>query len=90
MLLRLPPWLRAAIITAGQTALAAIALWLLDLIMDIQDWVADPTNKVDLSGAGKAFLTIVLTFLAFVVTAAWRALKPPQNTYPETPTETVP
>lgn len=85
MLKALPTWLRAAVITAGQTAVAALLLVLLDVLFDVQDWVEDPTNPVDLSGAATAAGVVVITFLSGVVTAVVRAVKPPENTYPEPP-----
>jgi hypothetical protein len=86
VLAKLPPWLRAAVITAGQTAVGSLLLIGLSLLVDVNGWLADPTNPVDLSGPAKLALGVAVTFVSFVVTAAYRALRPPQNTYPEQPT----
>lgn len=81
----LPTWLRAAVITGGQALVGSALLWLLDLVLDVQSWVADPTNPVDISGAGKALVSILFTFVTFVVTAIYRSVKPVENSYPEQP-----
>jgi hypothetical protein len=85
MLANLPTWLRAAVITGTQAAVASLTLWLLDVIADVQGWVSDPTNPVDISGAGKALVSILFTAVTFIVTAVYRAWKPVENSYPEPP-----
>lgn len=87
MLARIPPWLRAALITSGQAAIGSLLLVLLSLVADVNDWLADPTNPVDLSGPAKLVMAAALTFVTGVVTAVYRYLRPPQNTYPEGPTK---
>jgi hypothetical protein len=87
MLSRIPPWLRAAIITGLQTLVGSLLLIVLSLILDVNDWLSDPTNPVDLSGPAKLALAAVVTFVSFIVTAVYRAIRPPQNTYPEAPTK---
>jgi hypothetical protein len=83
MLAKLPPWLRAAVITSGQTLVASLCIVVLALLLDLQDWVSDPTNPVDLSGAATAAVVAIVTFASGVVTAVWRALNPPAVTYPD-------
>lgn len=81
MLNTLPTWLRAAIITSGQAAAASILIALVDLLFDLQDWVSDPTNPVDVSGFGKLVIGAVITAATFIVTAVFRKIKPPDNSY---------
>jgi uncharacterized membrane protein (DUF485 family) len=85
MLKNLPTWLRAAVITGAQAAAASLLLLVLDLILDVQDWLSDPTNPVDVSGAGKAALGVLFTLITFVVTAVYRSVRPVENAYPEPP-----
>lgn len=82
-MLKLPTWLRAALITGGQTLAAAVLVVLLDLLFDVQDWVRDPTNPVDLSGAATAVLIALVTFLAGLVTAIYRYVRPVERSYPD-------
>jgi hypothetical protein len=86
MLSRIPPWLRAAIITGGQALLASLGLILVSLIADVNGWLSDPTNPVDISGPAKLAIAALFTFTTFLLTAVFRAWRPPQNTYPEPPT----
>lgn len=81
----LPTWLRAAIITAGQAAAAVILLAVIDLLFDVQDWVSDPTNPVDISGFGKVVIGALITAITFIVTAVIRKLKPPESSYTPPP-----
>lgn len=85
MLLKLPTWLRAAIITAIQAALGAFLLWLIDLGADVQDWVSDSSNPVDISGSGRALLGLLIGLCTGVVTGVYRAIRPVENDYPEPP-----
>lgn len=88
MLNRLPPWLRATVISALQALAAGLLMILLDLLADVQDWVRDPTNPVDLSGAGTAAVLALFSFCTAVVVAVHRGLlNPPQNAYPEPPSD---
>lgn len=86
MLKSLPTWLRAAVVTGAQAAAASLLLLFLDFLADVQGWIADPTNPVDLSGLGKAAIGVVFTLATFVVTAIVRVVRPAENTYPEAPT----
>lgn len=86
MLLKLPTWLRAAIITAVQALAGAALLWLIDLAADVQDWISDPANPVDISGAGRALIGLLIGLCTGIVTGVYRALRPVQNDYPELPT----
>lgn len=86
MLRRIPPWLRAAIITSAQVAAGYLLLIVLNLLFDISAWLSDPTNPVDLSTPAKLAVGVLITFITGVVTAVYRAIRPPQNTYPEMPT----
>lgn len=87
MLARIPPWLRAALITGGQALIGSLLLILVSLAADVNDWLSDPTNPVDISGPAKLAMAAAITFVTFLVTAVYRAIRPPQNTYPEPPTK---
>lgn len=80
---KLPTWLRAAVTTGLQTLAGLVLLGLLDLALDVQDWVADPTNPVDFSTFAKLVVAAVITFLSGLVTAVYRYLKPIETSYPE-------
>jgi hypothetical protein len=81
----LPTWLRAALITGAQALAASLLLILLNLVVDIQSWVSDRSNPVDLSGSAQAVAAAVMTFATFLVTAVYRSVKPVENSYPELP-----
>lgn len=83
MLKSLPTWLRATVITAGQSLLGGVLAVVLSLLLDVQQWVSDPTNPVDISGAGTAVILLLFTFCTAVVTAIMRKVKPVENSYPE-------
>lgn len=82
-MIRLPTWLRAAIITGLQALAGVVLLILADLLFDVQDWVADPTNPVDFSGPAKLVFAAVVSFLTGVVTAVYRYLHPVAKSYPD-------
>jgi hypothetical protein len=90
MLQRLPTWLRATVITSGQSLIGGVLAVVVSLLFDVQQWISDPTNRVDISGAGTAFVLLLFTFCTAVVTAIQRRLQPPENTYPEPPQPPAP
>lgn len=84
----LPTWLRAAVITAGQTFVGTFLVTLLGVLADVQEWLNDgPAPSLD--APAKAVLSAVVALAVGIVTAAYRALRPVQNTYPEPPTDPV-
>lgn len=87
MLSNIPPWLRAAIITSLQALVGSLLVIALSLVVDVNSWLSDPTNPVNLSGPAKLALAALMTAVTGVVTAIYRAWRPPQNTYPEMPTK---
>jgi hypothetical protein len=85
MLANLPTWLRAAVITSVQAFVGTFLVTLLGLLGDIQEWVEDSTNPVDLGVPAKAIGSAVVALAVGVVTAVFRAVKPVENSYPEPP-----
>ncbi len=80
---RLPTWLRAAINTSWQTFLGAFALLLLAALGDAQDWL-DTGAAVDVAFYGKALLSLVIAFVAGVITAVFRRVRPAEQAYIDT------
>lgn len=85
MLKRLPTWLRAAVISGVQALVAALAVIVLALLVDVQAWLSDPTDPVNFSGQAAAAGAALIAFVQGVVVAIHRAARPPENTYPEPP-----
>lgn len=82
-----PTWLRAAVTTGLQTLGGAVLAVVLGVLLDVQQWISDPTNPVDLSAAGAAIAGAFVAFCTALVTAVTRRINPPENSYPEPPTE---
>lgn len=89
MLSSLPTWLRAAVITSGQTFVGSFLVLLLGLLGDVQDWL-DGGAAPSLDVAAKALVSLLVAFGTGVITAGYRAVRPVQNTYPELPTDGTP
>jgi hypothetical protein len=85
MLKQLPTWLRAAVITGFQTFLGSFLVLLLSLVASVNEWI-DGGVAPDWSVLAKALSALVLGFVTGVLTAAYRAVRPVENTYPEPPT----
>jgi ABC-type uncharacterized transport system permease subunit len=85
MLKNLPTWLRAAVITSGQAFVGTFLVTLLGLLGDVQDWVEDNSDPIDLSVPTKALASAVVALAVGIVTAIFRAVRPVENAYPEPP-----
>ena len=84
MLQNLPTWLRAAVITGFQTFLGSFLVLLLGLLSDVQDWV-DGGAVPNFEWLAKALVSLIIAFVTGVITAAYRTVRPVENTYPEPP-----
>lgn len=80
---RLPTWLRAAINTAWQSFVGSFALLLLAALGDAQDWL-DTGVVPDLAFYRKAILSLVIAFVAAIVTAIFRKVRPAEKAYIDT------
>lgn len=85
MLMRLPTWLRAAIITAAQVLAAAVLAVVLDVLRLLTVWAfgGDPPALDDLRAAALAIVGAILVFLTAVVTAIYRRIRPLAASYPD-------
>lgn len=84
MLMKLPTWLRASLITAFQSFIGALIAFVLSLLKGAMEWVEDGTVP-DWSIGTKVFASAVLAIVIGLVTAAYRLARPVENTYPEAP-----
>lgn len=76
----MPSWLKAALITTAQTFLASAFITLTGLLGEIQDWINDGAEP-DWSSTAKLLGSAAIAAASGLVTAAWRALKPPEADY---------
>lgn len=76
----MPNYLKAALITAAQTFVASTLATLLGVLGAVQSWVGggDPP---DLTAPAKIVASAFLAAVAGVITAIYRAAKPPETTY---------
>jgi hypothetical protein len=87
MLKNLPTWLRAAVISAVQAAVAAVLVVVLSLIVDVQAWVEDPSDPVEFRNHATAVFAALMAAAQAIVVAVHRAIRPVEDTYPEQPTD---
>lgn len=85
MLSNLPTWLCAAVISAAQAAAAAVLVVVLSLLVDVKAWVEDPADPIEFRNHATAVFAALMAFAQAVVVAVHRAVRPPENTYPEPP-----
>lgn len=74
---KLPSWLRAALITAGQMVAATALVTLVNIMGDVS---AD--RPVDWLGAARDIRDQGLAAATLVVVVLHRAIRPPEATYP--------
>lgn len=84
MLKSLPTWLRSAVITAVQTFVGVFLASLVNTFGEVQVWI-DEGIVPDFSILARTTAGAAVAAFVFVVTAAHRALRPVENTYPEQP-----
>lgn len=80
----LPSWLRAAVITSVQTFVGTFLVTLLGLLGQVQEWVGGG-EPPDLTAPAKALASAFVALAVGVVTAVYRKLNPPEDTYAPTP-----
>lgn len=80
----MPSYLKAALITAAQTFIAATLATLLGLLGAVQDWVGGGAPP-DITAPAKVVMSALVAAVAGIVTAVWRAMKPPEQDYPDQP-----
>jgi uncharacterized membrane protein len=88
MLQKLPPWLRSAVVTGGQSFIAVFIVALVGLLNAVLGWLNDSGDPPDLGLFALTVLSAGIAFVIGVLTAIHRSVFPPQNTYPEPPTTT--
>ncbi len=78
----LPPAIRAAVITSVQTFVGTALVTLLGILGAVQDWVGggDPP---DLTAPAKVVASAAVAVVVGVVTALYRTVKPPAESYPD-------
>lgn len=80
--MNIPTWLRAALITAGQAVAAAVAA---TFGFAAVDWIEG--DDIDWVATLGDFRTAVAAALLPVIVAVHRKVKPPEQTYTDTPSE---
>jgi hypothetical protein len=76
----MPNYVKAALITAVQTFVASTLVTLLGVLSAVQGWVGGG-EPPDLTAPAKVVVSALVAAVAGVVTAIYRAAKPPETTY---------